>query len=201
MINFCYNRSRTAFNWLYPVQSKEQSSAAKQFASSVASCCDFVDLCALFGYYAEEHIVQTGDGYLLGLHRLGVKKGEHNHLRINDGEGSVTKPVVYLHHGLLMNSEVWVSLTDEERCLPFALVEKGYDVWVSSPGSFPPLNCLKAGTSADLSSLEIVEATSIPKNHRACLLPPMNFGISPLMNLPFMISPGLCPPFTVYVND
>jgi hypothetical protein len=30
-----------------------------------------------------------------------------------------------------MNSEVWVSLTDEQRCLPFELVEKGYDVWVS----------------------------------------------------------------------
>lgn len=32
--------------------------------------------------------------------------------------------------GLLMNSEVWVCLTEEERCLPFALAEKGYDVWV-----------------------------------------------------------------------
>lgn len=32
--------------------------------------------------------------------------------------------------GLLMNSEVWVCLTDEERCIPFVLVENGYDVWV-----------------------------------------------------------------------
>ena len=39
------------------------------------------------------------------------------------------KKVVYLHHGLMMNSEVWVCLTDKERCLPFMLVEKGYDVW------------------------------------------------------------------------
>jgi lysosomal acid lipase/cholesteryl ester hydrolase len=30
-----------------------------------------------------------------------------------------------------MNSEVWVCLTDEQRCLPFKLVEEGYDVWVS----------------------------------------------------------------------
>ena len=29
-----------------------------------------------------------------------------------------------------MNSEVWVCLTEKERCLPFQLVEKGYDVWV-----------------------------------------------------------------------
>ncbi len=29
-----------------------------------------------------------------------------------------------------MNSEVWVCLTDEERCIPFVLAEHGYDVWV-----------------------------------------------------------------------
>ena len=88
-----------------------------------------MDLCALYGYYAEEHVVQTGDGYLLGLHRLGWKKGEEG-IRINAGQDSVLKKVVYLHHGLMMNSEVWVCLTEKERCLPFMLVEKGYDVWV-----------------------------------------------------------------------
>ena len=35
--------------------------------------------------------------------------------------------------GLLMNSEVWVCLTEKERCLPFMLVERGFDVWVSLP--------------------------------------------------------------------
>ena len=81
--------------------------------------------------------MQTKDGYLLGLHRLGWKKGEQEHLvRVNSGPGSVQKKVVYLHHGLMMNSEIWVCLTEEERCLPFRLVEKGYDVWVCSR---PPL--------------------------------------------------------------
>ncbi len=75
--------------------------------------------------------MQTGDGYLLGLHRLGWKRGEEGS-RVNSGEGSVKKRVVYLHHGLLMNSEVWVCLTEEQRCLPFMLVERGYDVWVGS---------------------------------------------------------------------
>ena len=88
-----------------------------------------MDLCALFGYYAEEHVVQTGDGYLLGLHRLCWRKGEES-LRVNAGHGSIQKEVVYLHHGLLMNSEVWVCMTEKERCLPFMLVERGYDVWV-----------------------------------------------------------------------
>ena len=65
----------------------------------------------------------------MGLHRLGWRQGEEG-VRVNAGEGSITKRVVYLHHGLLMNSEVWVCMTEKERCLPFMLVEKGYDVWV-----------------------------------------------------------------------
>jgi len=76
--------------------------------------------------------VQTGDGYLLGLHRLGWRSGEEG-TRVNSGrEGGVKKKVVYLHHGLMMNSEVWVCLTERERCLPFELVEKGYDVWLGN---------------------------------------------------------------------
>jgi lysosomal acid lipase/cholesteryl ester hydrolase len=87
----------------------------------------------LFGYHAEEHVVQTADGYLLGIHRLPCKRGEERDgVLVNAGPGSITKPVVYLHHGLLMNSEVWVCITEEERCLPFALVEQGYDVWLGN---------------------------------------------------------------------
>ena len=76
-------------------------------AASVALASDFTDICALFGYEAEEHIVQTGDGYLLGLHRLPYRKGEEGR-KVNQGEGSIRKKVVYLHHGLMMCSEVWV---------------------------------------------------------------------------------------------
>lgn len=108
---------------------KHSPSTKSSIVYSVANASDFVDICSLFGYYAEEHIVQTGDGYLLGLHRLGWQKGEEG-IRVNAGRGSLTKRVVYLHHGLLMNSEVWVCLTEAERCLPFKLVEMGFDVWV-----------------------------------------------------------------------
>lgn len=78
-------------------------------------------------------MVQTADGYLLGIHRLPYKRGEeHDGVLVNSGPRSITKPVVYLHHGLLMNSEVWVCITEEERCLPFALAEQGYDVWLGN---------------------------------------------------------------------
>lgn len=32
----------------------------------------------------------------------------------------------------MMNSEIWVCLTEEARCLPFALVNQGYDVWLGN---------------------------------------------------------------------
>ena len=126
-VQFCYNRSKDLFHYFSP--RKNYQTRPKKRSAPIAEAYDFTDLCALYGYYAEEHVVQTRDGYLLGLHRLGWKQGEEG-ARVNAGENSMQKKVVYLHHGLLMNSEVWVCITEKERCLPFALVERGYDVWV-----------------------------------------------------------------------
>jgi len=131
IIRIFYRGSRQLFNILSSPQGRRSRNKKKAVVASIAQASDFVELCELFGYYAEEHIVQTGDGYLLGLHRLGWRQGEEGE-RVNSGERSIQKKVVYLHHGLMMNSEVWVCLTEKERCLPFLLVEKGYDVWVSA---------------------------------------------------------------------
>ncbi|KAJ9254319.1 hypothetical protein DTO195F2_6684 [Paecilomyces variotii] len=131
VINYCYNISKSVFNLLSTSQGRLPRPRQRSFAERVAKASDFAELCGLFGYEAEEHIVQTKDGYLLGLHRLAYRKGEEGK-RVNHGEGSIRKKVVYLHHGLLMNSEVWVCLTDEQRCLPFQLVERGYDVWLGN---------------------------------------------------------------------
>ncbi|KAF2860416.1 alpha/beta-hydrolase [Piedraia hortae CBS 480.64] len=113
VINLFYRLSRRAFHALSPRCSASPSS------NPMASAQDFIDLCAIFDCPAEEHIVQTKDGYLLGLHRLGSN-------RTSD------RPVVYLHHGLLMNSEVWMCATTRERCLPIQLHEAGYDVWLGN---------------------------------------------------------------------
>lgn len=100
-----------------------------EISTAIRNAADFVELCEIYGYTAEEHVVQTKDGYLLGLHRLASKRGEES-TKVNSGPNSIKKRVVYLHHGLLMNSEVWICLTDAQRALPFVLVEKGFDVWV-----------------------------------------------------------------------
>jgi lysosomal acid lipase/cholesteryl ester hydrolase len=136
IINLFYRSSRRLFNYLSSPSSRRTRHTKKKIVTSIAQASDFVELCELFGYNAEEHIVQTKDGYLLGLHRLRWRKGEEDTARVNSGPGSVQKKVVYLHHGLMMNSEVWVCLTEQEKCLPFLLVDRGYDVWVGLVAAF-----------------------------------------------------------------
>ncbi|KAF1357624.1 lysosomal acid lipase/cholesteryl ester hydrolase precursor [Lizonia empirigonia] len=133
IINACYRITRRLFNQLSSPSSRRSRDSKKNVWAAIAGAGDFAELCDLYGYYCEEHIVQTGDGYLLGLHRLGWKRGEEAE-RVNAGPGKagLRKKVVYLHHGLMMNSDVWVCLTARERCLPFALVERGYDVWLGN---------------------------------------------------------------------
>ena len=122
-INLCYEKSRTLFNRRHRAE-RPPSSPEKQVVDKILRARDFHGLCEIYGYTPEEHVVLTKDGYLLTLHRLCNKKGEHS---AHPGT-STGGPVVYLHHGLLMNSEIWVCLTAEERALPFQLVERGYDV-------------------------------------------------------------------------
>lgn len=131
LLQLCYGGSRRLFNRLTSPAQKRAEQRRKSVSASIRDASDFVDLCAMFGYTAEEHVVRTEDGYLLGLHRLAWRKGEED-TRVNRGPNSIKKRVVYLHHGLLMNSEVWVCLTDKQRCLPFVLVERGFDVWLGN---------------------------------------------------------------------
>ena len=181
IIRFCYNRSKNLFNIFSSPQANQSRSSPKSIVSLVAGASDFVDLCALFGYYAEEHVVQTEDGYLLGIHRLCLRREGEEGKRVNVGGDSLQKRVVYLHHGLLMNSEVWVALIERERCLPFMLVEQGYDVWVRS-------YCLKSVQGkTDRLSWETIVATNIRRSPFASPQLLTSFGTSPWTNLPFTI--------------
>ncbi|KAG6857728.1 hypothetical protein H0H87_004144 [Tephrocybe sp. NHM501043] len=130
IIRWFYKRSRFLFNSFSPSSPAPKAPKSEELkaADRVLKARDLLDLCAIYGYSPEEHVVLTKDGYLLGLHRLPAPKGE-----VRMGPNTSTgKPVVYLHHGLLMNSEVWVCLTDAQRALPFVLAEQGYDVWLGN---------------------------------------------------------------------
>lgn len=69
-----------------------------------------------FGYSLEEHFVETGDGYVLGLYRIPFRR---------------QAPPVLLLHGLLDSSATWV-LNYPSQSLGFILADAGYDVWMSN---------------------------------------------------------------------
>jgi lysosomal acid lipase/cholesteryl ester hydrolase len=129
VLDWFYNRSRLIFNrFAHQIPSHGDNPVQHELIDKVRRAQDFGDLCCAWGYKFEEHVVLTKDGYLLGLHRLCTPK----RARRNSIGAPSNKPVVYLHHGLLMNSEVWICLTSAERSLAFVLVEMGFDVWLGN---------------------------------------------------------------------
>lgn len=97
-----------------------EASVLNEIQEKVINAVDIVDIVHAHGYKVHEHIVQTKDGYLLSIHRILPKSSK---------AGS---KVVYMHHGLLTNSELFVLGHTTERCLPFQLVDEGYDVWLGN---------------------------------------------------------------------
>jgi len=98
----------------------EKDAFMSQRVTDISEAISFVDICAIHGYRATEHVVPTRDGYILGIHHLLPRPENRN------GE------VVYLHHGLLMNSEIWISTPTAADSIAFQLVEAGYDVWLGN---------------------------------------------------------------------
>eukprot|EP01012_Entosiphon_sulcatum_P020345 TRINITY_DN25319_c0_g1_i1.p1 TRINITY_DN25319_c0_g1~~TRINITY_DN25319_c0_g1_i1.p1 ORF type:complete len:464 (+),score=72.89 TRINITY_DN25319_c0_g1_i1:31-1422(+) len=76
------------------------------------------------GYPVEDHVVRTQDGFLLVLHRIPHGQAPP--------DSSQKRPVVFLMHGFMMNSEIWVVQTDASHCLAMLLADAGYDVWLGN---------------------------------------------------------------------
>ena len=93
-----YQYTRSAFHAFArsPYGAAKPQDPLKLRAERIRQAKDFEELCAVYGYTPEEHLVQTKDGYLLVIHRLPSRKGE---ARARPGTPT-GKPVVYLHHGV-----------------------------------------------------------------------------------------------------
>lgn len=87
---------------------------------NLAQADSIEDMVKVFGYEVEPHVMRTKDGYILTIHRIVGKPRSPN------------GKVVYLHHGLLMCSEIWVTMLDKYKNLPYILYDLGYDVWLGN---------------------------------------------------------------------
>lgn len=121
-----FNRSNNILHYSkHRKTTRQEYDDAKTFVQKekVIRAVDIVDIVHAHDFKVHEHVVQTKDGYLLSIHRI---------LSSAEGGSSVNKPIVYLHHGLLTNSELFVLGEKTEKCLPFVLVNAGYDVWLGN---------------------------------------------------------------------
>jgi lysosomal acid lipase/cholesteryl ester hydrolase len=74
LIQWFHDRSRELFiKFVAPPRPKTKE---RELNDRIRTAQDFGELCRIFGYTFEEHVVLTKDGYLLGLHRLPSKKGQ-----------------------------------------------------------------------------------------------------------------------------
>ncbi|XP_075979114.1 lipase 3-like [Anticarsia gemmatalis] len=82
------------------------------------------ELVKKYRYPVEVHNVTTSDGYILEMHRIPHGRDQNN---VPDAK----KPVVFLMHGLLCSSAIWV-LAGPGSGLAYILAEAGYDVWMGN---------------------------------------------------------------------
>ncbi|CCH59728.1 hypothetical protein TBLA_0B09130 [Henningerozyma blattae CBS 6284] len=92
----------------------------KPIEQKLQECPDIHSMCKIFDIEIEDHLVRTEDNYILTLHRIRPSP------EVANGK------VAYLHHGLLMCSDVWVCNIDRSKNLPFVLHDLGYDVWLGN---------------------------------------------------------------------
>ncbi|KAH3687775.1 hypothetical protein WICPIJ_001238 [Wickerhamomyces pijperi] len=106
-----------AFRLVFPKDETEPTDAELN-QRQLVKASNIHDICKVYGFEVEDHIVETKDKYLLTIHRIPPKKKD--------------SPVVYLHHGLLMCSDIWFLMNRRDQNLPFILHDLGYDVWLGN---------------------------------------------------------------------
>ncbi|KAJ2163179.1 cholesterol esterase [Coemansia sp. RSA 552] len=92
----------------------------------------FAEIMDYWGYPHEDHLVETRDGFVLGIHRITGRRNSPASTPLPTDSDSAAKPVVLFWHGFMLSSECFVCHPDWINILPFRLAEAGYDVWLGN---------------------------------------------------------------------
>lgn len=107
----------------------------------------FKELAIFNGFDVEEHFVETEDGYILTIYKLVissevtdsilkeiVKKKQLNVLNKRkpfEGIVNTSNYICFFQHGLLDSSDGWICNL-KNKCLPYIMANKGFEVWVGN---------------------------------------------------------------------
>ncbi|KAJ7559102.1 hypothetical protein O6H91_04G070000 [Diphasiastrum complanatum] len=94
----------------------EDSALPHLTQKSTGFCTIFVDQNA---YNCQEFVVQTEDGFLLGVQRLTARSA------------AASKGPAFLYHGLFLGGDIWV-MNQPSESLAFILADAGYAVWIGN---------------------------------------------------------------------
>lgn len=128
LLTMPYNATLDSLNYIQDKvssQPKTETFNNVKIQDELKECVmSFEELVMSKGFPLEIHYTETEDGYVLKLYRIPAGKGESN-FKMKQ------KQSVLLVHGIFDSSDGWVC-NSEDKCIPFILVNLGYDVWLSN---------------------------------------------------------------------
>ncbi|VDO25378.1 unnamed protein product [Onchocerca flexuosa] len=123
--DYCYQKSMiTIVFTLLTYVELYQITNAFSIKSLPEATMTTLEIVTYYGYPSEMHTVTTDDGYILELHRIPSGKTENR-------TGNESKSVVFLQHGFIGSSAVWVTNLPNQSAA-FIFADAGFDVWMGN---------------------------------------------------------------------
>uniref|UniRef100_A0A914CBE6 Partial AB-hydrolase lipase domain-containing protein n=1 Tax=Acrobeloides nanus TaxID=290746 RepID=A0A914CBE6_9BILA len=117
------NQASKVASQIFPNEPNNPGRVVANYAGEPEAEMSVPQLIRHWGYPVETYQATTKDGYILTLHR--IPYGRHQ------SSGAIGKPIVFLQHGLLCTSSVWI-MNLPHQSPGFMFADEGFDVWMGN---------------------------------------------------------------------